>query len=223
VAPRLSMSTRKAQKCCSQPPSQYNLPQLRPLAPKLPGHPVSPVQHRPQLEHQNIRNEQDTEALTTHKADFGLQHPATSQPYIPSVPSSHDFTLPSLLSPNTTFTNLERKQPVVVNPCTNIYSDRFLLTSAYGGFQGLAQGNLASGVDTHGSVDLSTQHLLYGDLQLQETTQNPQGQNFWMPTLHAPEDSVWVAMAQPTIGVDQGQSVFYPFNKTSGKMKMDAY
>ena len=49
-----------------------------------------------------------------------------------------------------------------------------------------------SGVDTHKSVDTLDQHLLYGNLQLEETIQNQQDQDHW---LHALGDVVWAPMA----------------------------
>jgi len=202
------MSTHKRQQRCSQPPSQYILPRLPPLVSKSRCHLVSPVQHRVQLVHQNIRSE-DTEAPTTQTANVELQHQRLRNHIsIPAVPSSHDFTSPSLRLqlPHSTVSSPKQKQSrsVVVDPCTNMYSDR---VQAYGsfGFPGFSRGNLVSGMDTRESATLSTEHLLYSDLQLQETIQNQQSQNYWIPILHAPEDVVWAAMAQPTLGVHQGK------------------
>jgi len=64
-------------------------------------------------------------------------------------------------------------------------------------------GDLISGVDE--IVNLSTQHLLYGNLKLQATTQNRHGGDYCIPTLDA-----WATMVQPIIGVHQSQcsSVF---------------
>jgi len=48
---------------------------------------------------------------------------------------------------------------------------------------------------------LSTQHPPYGNkLQLQETIQNRQDQDYWLPMHH---DVAWAAMVQPTIGVQE--------------------
>jgi len=71
-------------------------------------------------------------------------------------------------------------------------------------FPELARGDLNSEVGK--SVDLSSQHLLSGNLQLQENTRNRHDGDYWLPTLNAPEDAVWTPMVQPTIGSYQGQS-----------------
>jgi len=170
--------------------------QLRLLAPKLPGHLVSPVQQRLQLEH-NIWDERDTEGHMAATANAKLQLLASSQSYIPSVPSRHGFTLSPLHPP---------------------------LTSADNCLPELVGENLLSGtpVVTSESHDFSTQHLPYGNLQFQETLQNRQVQDYWIPMLHAPEDAVWAAMAQPTIGTHPGPSAeCSPLNETSHKVKMN--
>jgi len=181
------MSTNPARRTREQLPQERR--QLRLLAPKGKAPPVSPAQQRLQLEH-NIRDEQDA------VANVKIHYPATSQAYLP-VCSIHNFALSPLLSPNSTASSLEQKQYAMFPPCTNIYSNK---ASAYGGFPELVSGNLVPGVDTRESVGPSTH---YGNLELQETIQNPQGQGYWIPTLNTPE--VWTVMGQPTIGAHQSQ------------------
>jgi len=193
VVPRVTVSRRR--KRCSQLHKQ----QLRPLAPKgkaLPSHPEAPVL---QSEHNSIWSEQDTEA------------PAT-QSYIPLKPvsSDHDFTPSPLLPPNFTVASLERNQ--YVTPNTNIYfNNRLPLTLDDDGFPEFAPGNLFSDVVTHDSHGLSTHNVPYSNLQLQETIQNRQDQDFWMPGLHVAEGAVWTDMAQPTICAYKGQSSIHPW------------
>jgi len=193
-----------------------SLPQLRSLAPKSSCHTVSPVQHRLQLEHHNIPDEQDTEAQQDTEAPAAMatttnikpQHPAISQPYCPIESTcSYDVTLSSLLPINSMALSCERNQCVELAPCTNICSNRLPLTSEVGSFPELICGNQVSGVDTR---EIITQHILYRDLQLQETIQNRHGQDCWIPTLNAPEDGVWTVMEQPTIEVHQGQYSIHP-------------
>lgn len=163
------MSTRKQRR--SQPL------QLRPLAPKSPSHPEPAVQHKLQLGYQ------DTEAPITHMGDAEPQHPATSQSYTLFAPSSHDFTSHAAA----------RSLEYVVDPYTNIDSDRAPSASVNGG---LHEGDLASGarIDTSEIVGCSTGHQLYGDFQ---PLQNRHEQGYyWIPTLHASEDAV--------IGAHQG-------------------
>lgn len=163
-------------------------PQLRLLAPK--GKASQPTRLAP-------HNTRVTDGPAMHTANVKLQHPVPSP-----VSSGHGFTSSSFLSPNSTVSNLERKQYAVVPPCTNIYSNSVTLTSA-NGVPELAHGNLLSGARaaTHESFSLSTQHAAYGNLQL------GQGQDYWIPTLApaAPEVAVWTAMAQPTVHVHQSQ------------------
>jgi len=141
-------------------------PQLRSLAPKRkasPCHSVSPVQHRLQLEYNNVCNEQDTEEPTAATPNL-----ATSQLYIPlkSVSSSHNSASPSLLH---------------------------------------ARGNLLRGarVATRESRSHSTQHPQYSSSKCQETAQNRQSQDYWVPTYDTSE--VWTAMVQPTLGIHQSR------------------
>jgi len=195
-------------------------PQLRLLAPKSSlSHSVSPVQ---QLERHNIWDEQDTEAPPTATTNVKLQHPATLQLYIPSVPNSgHDLTSPPLLSPDATVSSLEGKQDEVVAPCTNIYSSRVPLPPANDSLPELARGNLFPGARaaTSESYGLSTQHPSYDNLQLQETTQNRQGQDYGIPTLGTPE--VWTAMVQPTMGDHQSPCsicILTQYDPMQGKM-----
>jgi len=152
----------------------------RHIPPRLrPLAPKLPVSHRLELEHYNIGDEQDTEVPVMHTANVWLQHSAISQPYIAPAPSSHDLTSFTLLSP---------------------------LTSPDDDFPQLACGNLLSGAPV--VTNSHTEHSPYGNLQLQETIQNRQGQDYWIPgipELHTPEDAVWTGMAQPTIGFHQGQ------------------
>jgi len=182
----------------THPRRQRRSLQLRLLAPKG----EIPVQYRL---HNNIQDQQPTEGPDLAN-DVNLQQPATSQPCVPltAVSSGHDFTSSSTRQPNSTFSIFERTQHPVVAPWTNIYSNASPSTSAYGGFPELAHGNEVPGVDAHENIGLLTQHLLYGDVQLQETFQNRQRQDYWIPTLHALEDAVWANMAQPTIGAHQG-------------------
>jgi len=178
-------------------PQQWDIPrQLRLLAPKgkaLPCHPETPVQ-----------DQQPTEGH-----DVNLQQSVTSQSYVPLKPvsCSHGFTSASSPHPDHTFSNLERTQHSVVAPYTNFNSNRVPPTWANDGSPELARGNLVSGVDE--TLGLSTQNLLYGNLQLQETIQSRHGggsEDHWLPMHHALEDAVWAAMAQPTIAVYQSQS-----------------
>ena len=182
---------------------------LRPIAPKVPSHPVLPVQHSLAFNY-NIRDEQHTEGPTVATANVPLQHQAAPQPYMPPIPSSHDS---SCLSPNYRVTSLERQQHVVVAPPTNIYSNRVSVTPVDDGYSDLAPENLPSGarVVTSESASLSAEYSPYGNLQLQETSQNQQGQSYWIPTPDTQEvcspgyQKVWTAMVQPTIGVHQRQ------------------
>jgi len=195
---------KRQQHICSQDPSPHK--QLRLLAPKVKArlrHSVSPVQHRLQLEHHNIRDEQNTEPPTAATVNVKLEYPETSQSYIPSV--SSDFTSPPLLFPDSTVSSFERKQDAVVAPCTNGYFNRVLLAPADGNLPELTCGNLLSGdqVATDESHGLPSQHPSYNNLQLQETMQNQQDQDYWASTLDTPE--VWTIMTQPTIGVHQSQ------------------
>lgn len=189
-------------------PSPYKrhiFPQLRPLAPKVKAssfHQVSPAQHRRQLQHHNIRKKQDTAASPATTANVKLKQRETSQSYFPSVSSSHghDFTPSPLLPPDPTDSSLERKQYAVVTPCTKIYSNSVPSTSADDSIAELAPGNLLSGAlmvasESHG---LSNQHPPYDNLQLQETVQNQQGQDYWTPTLDS--------LMQSTVDAHQNQS-----------------
>jgi len=185
----------------SSPHKRHILPQLRLLAPKLPCPPVPPVQHRLLLEHSNTRDEQDTEVPARLTANVPFQYPAALQQYIPSVSPGYTFTSSPLLSPDPVVSSLEQKQHAVVTPYTNFYSDRVPLASA-DDYSNLAPGNLPRMI-TSESHGLSTENPPYGNLQIQETIQNPQGQDYWVPTLDTPE--VWTVMAQPTIGVNQCQ------------------
>lgn len=116
---------------------QHIRPQLRLLAPKgkaSPHHLVSPVQHRLLLEHNNNQDKQDIEAIEATTA-------ATSQSCFPSfdpesASSSHNFTLPSLLLPDSTTSSPERKQYAVASPRMGIHSSRVPLTLANNGSLG---------------------------------------------------------------------------------------
>jgi len=184
------MSAGQKQRRSSQLHYGHITPQVRLLAPKGKGLPETPVHHRQTLGHYNIHDQQPIKG-----AD-----PATQS-------SGHDFTPSPLLQPGHTF---EQAQHSAVAPSTSIYSNRGPSNSAYAGFPELATGNLVSGLDTHESVGFSTQNLLYGSLQLQETIQSrhEDREDYWMPTTtlgHAPEYAVWAGIAQPTIGFHQGQ------------------
>ena len=192
---------RKRQQHSSQLPSQLRL--LAPKSEALPSHPETPVQYRLQSD---IQNQQTTSTGGEDGNDINLQQSATPQSCVPlkSVSSSHGFTPSSTLQPNDfTFPTPEQTQHPVVALRTNIYSNRGPSTSVYAGFPELAAGDVASGVDDN--VGPSTQHPLYCNLQLQETIQHQQGHDYWMPTPHAPEDVLWIAMGQPTVGVHQSQ------------------
>ncbi|KAF8453214.1 hypothetical protein BGX38DRAFT_1141656 [Terfezia claveryi] len=188
----------------SIPYKRHNLPKLRPLAPKgkAPSfHQESPAQRRRQLQHQNIRNKQDTAAPPATTANVKLKHRATSQTYIPSVSSSHgrECAQSLLLPPDPAVSNLERKQYAVVAPCTKISSNRVPSTSVDDSIAELPRGNLPSGalVIASESHVLSTQHSPYDNLQLQETFQNQQGQDYWTPTLGS--------LVQSTVDAHQSQ------------------
>jgi len=206
--PPQSMPTpvRRKQQRCSQPPSPYKrqiLPQLRPLAPKLPGHLDTQMQtFGLQLEHNNTRDEPDAEAPTATTANVEIQHSATLQSDIPSRSSGHDFTSPSLLSPHPTASGLKEKQYAVV---ANIYSSGVPLPSADDGYSALAYESLPPGakVVTSESRGLSTQHPPNDNLELQQTIQNRHGQDYSVLTRDIPE--VWPAMVQPATSVHQGQ------------------
>jgi len=156
--------------------------QLRLLAPK------APVL---QLEH-NIWDEQDTDAPTAATTNVKPQRPATSQSYIPCVPSSNNFKSSPLPPPGSTVSCLERKQYGVATPCTNIPSDPEVTL--------LSRTRVVSHM--HG---LSIQYPPNGNSQHRQTTQNRQGQDYWIPTLDAPEVPVWTAVTQPTVGVHPSQ------------------
>ncbi|RPB19763.1 hypothetical protein L211DRAFT_590905 [Terfezia boudieri ATCC MYA-4762] len=189
---------RKRKQHCSQDAPQKR--QLPLLAPKGKTHQETTVL---QLEHNNIRDEQTTESPA---ANVKFQHPAnsqSSQSYIPTVSSAHDSTSPSFLLPNSTGSSLK-----AVAPCMDINFSRGPSTLVDSGFPEFVRGNLVPAADTYENAGLSTHHLLYDKLQRQETTQ---GQDYWIPTLDAPEDAasqttVWAAIAQPTISLHQGQS-----------------
>jgi len=213
------------QKRCSQPTSphtQYILPHLRLLAPRPPAHLVSPVQHRQQLEHHNIRDEQDSEAPTDTTA-VNIQHSAASQSDIPSLSSGHGFTPPPLLSPHPTASGLEEKQYTVVAPGNNIYFSRVPLPLADDGYPELSYGNLPSGapVVTSESRGLSTQYPPNGNLQLQATIQHRRGQDYLVPTPDSPE--ALGAIVQSTIGVHQGQCFIHLIAMTLFKANMGVY
>ncbi|KAF8453221.1 hypothetical protein BGX38DRAFT_1268791 [Terfezia claveryi] len=188
---------RKRQLQCSQdaPQKRHILPQLRLLAPKGKTHPETTVL---QLEHTNIQDEQTTEG---NAANVQNQHPATSQSYIPNV-SSTSSSLPLL--------NSMGSSHKAVAQCTDIHSNRGPSALFDRGFSEFVHGNLVPGVETYESAGLSTHHLLYDKLQHQEATQ---GQDYWVPTLDAPEDADWTAIVQPTIGVHQGQSSLSTFDQ----------
>ena len=182
----------------------HTLPQLRVLAPAPPRHPVSPVQHRLQLEH-NTQDEQDTEAPEPATTNNKLQNPATSQSYFSldpdPTPFSHEFTLSSLLRPDSVVSSLERKRYAVVAARADIYPNSVPFPLAD---NSSALGNLLSGVVTRENHSCSAQHLRNGNLQAQETIQNQQSQGYWVPTPNTPENVVWT-MVQPTTGAHQGQ------------------
>jgi len=201
---------------------RHIFPQLRLLAPKaLLSHSVSPVQHRPQLEHHSIRDEQDTKAPSGPTANVKLQHRA-AQPYIPlkSVSPAHDSTSPPLLSHDSTVLSPKQAQHSVVAPSTSTYSNRVPLSLADNDSPQLVCGNLLSGVVTRETLGLPTQHAPYSNLQLQETIQNRQGQDYWIPTLNRDTPEVLQAMMQPTIGVHQSlcSICILAHDSTQGKM-----
>jgi len=205
---------RKRQQLSTQHPSLFKHI-LRPLASKgkaSPSHLGTPALH---LEHNNIRGEQDTAAPAAREADVKLQNPATSQPLninINPLSSDHGFTPSPLLPPHPMASSLKQQQYAAVAPSKNIYFNRVPLASDDDGFPEFAPGTLLSGVVTHETDGLSTP---YGNLQLQETIQNPQGQDYWVPALNALADAVWTAIAQPTIGVYQGQHYIFSLNTQS--------
>jgi len=200
---------RKRQRHSSQHPSR----QLCRIAPKGRTYSETQLQHRLL---NNVPYKQPTEGSDTVN-NVALQPSGTSQSCVPLIPTSsgRDFTTSSLFWPDHTFSSLERIQASAkaTAPCPNIYSNRMPLTWADGGFPELvsaapelAPRNLFSGVtsatlESHGP---STHHLPQSNLQLQGTIQNQQRQGYCAPTLRPPEDAVWTAMAQPTIGVHQG-------------------
>ena len=178
------------------PHKRHTLPQLRPLAPKLPFHPELSMQRRSQLEHNSIRDRDPT----IHTDNFKLQHPAASQSdvYLKSVASCHNFTSPFLSQPDRTFSSVEWD------------SSRVPFTSIDDGFPELVSGNLVSGVFTHGSLvseplclGLPTHHLPDSNLQFPETIQKRHGGDYCIPIFDALKDTVLTA--QPTIGVLQSQ------------------
>ncbi|KAF8453223.1 hypothetical protein BGX38DRAFT_1268792 [Terfezia claveryi] len=178
---------------------QHIPPQLRPLAPKLPCHLVSPVQYRLQLEHNKIQDEQHTEAPEAATVNFKPQHPAASQSSIPlkSVSPGHGFTLPPFPSPGSMVSNLQRQQHM------DIYCNRVPSTSLDSGFPELGPGNRLSGVATCESHGLLIDNPPYSNLRFQGTIQNHYSGDYWM--LGAPEDAVWTTTVQPTFGVHQSQ------------------
>ncbi|RPB19765.1 hypothetical protein L211DRAFT_842359 [Terfezia boudieri ATCC MYA-4762] len=185
-------------------------PQLRLLAPKGKSHPQTPVQDRLQLGHSIFQDEQPTEGNGTGN-EVNLQRSATSQSCVPSrfisVSSGHDVVSSPLLPPDSTVSNLERKQYAAVSPCTNTYSSSIPITAVGTGFfPEVSPRNLLSVIVTPERHGLSTHYPPYGNLQLRDITQNRQSQDYLIPTLHAPEDAVWASMTQPTIGFHQDQS-----------------
>ena len=188
-------------KRCSQHRS-YNrhlAQQLRLLAPKDKELPETPVQ----------QHQQATEGADS-VSDVNIQQPAASQSHAYFVPASsgHGFTSSSLLQcdHHHTLSSLERKQDSAVAPSTRIYFDRGPSSTSYGGSPALECENLVWGGGANGSVGPSTQQLSYGNLQLQGTIDYQHSGGYWMPPMiHAPENAVWTAKAQPTIGVHRGQ------------------
>ena len=207
---------RKRQRRCSQDPSLHNQhipPQLRRLAPKGRAY---PVQHKLQPSHDNIQDQQPAEHLDP-VYDVHLRNSAASQSGVP-VSFDHDFTS-SPLHPDHTVSSLEPIQDLAIAPCPNIYSNTMPFAWADDGAPELAPGNLFSGVVTTESHGLLP-HLLYGNLQFRMTSQNRQGQDYCIPTHHTPEDAGWTAMAQPTIGLHQGQcSIRFSDGFTQGEIK----
>lgn len=190
---------------------------LRPLAPKLPCDPVSPVPHRLQPEYKNFWNQQDTDDPAMPTANVKLQDSAPAHSHIPSVYSSDDCRSSPILSPNSTVSGLERKQYAVAAPY--IYSNRVPLTSATDSLPELAFRNVPAGVVTSESLaseplcssesyGLSTHHHLpYSGLHFQDTTfQNQHDGNYYTRMLSSPEVAVGATVVQPTIGVYQHQT-----------------
>ena len=167
-------------------------PLLAPKGKASPSHPETPVL---QLENNNTRDEQDT-VPSTH---VNLQRLAFSQSHIPVVSSGYDFTLPPLFPPDSVVPGPERKQYATIYP--NIYTNGASLALANDSLPGFTPRNLLSGAQAMNSksLDSSTQHPPYDNLQLQETIPNWQSQDYWIPPLNTPE--VWPA----PIGVHQRQ------------------
>jgi len=97
--------------------------------------------------------------------------------------SATSVTPSSPLQPGHTFLSPEKTQQSVVAPSTSTYSNRVPLSLA----------------------DNGSPEPVRGNLQLQETVQNRQGQDYWVSTLNAPEGAVLTGMVQPTIGIHQGR------------------
>ena len=177
------------------------LPQLRPRLKALSWRPISTLQNRLQLEHDNIQNEQEPEDTTTKVKP---QHPAASQSYCPLEPSCSTMFAP--LPINSMTSSSERKQCVAPTECTEyICSNKIPLTSADDSSPGLTWENIFSET-THESYDFST-YLSDESLQFQELLQSRRGQELywpWVSAISAPEYAVWTAMAEPAIGVHQG-------------------
>ena len=189
----LPRSTPSTHTVSQHPPARVHKQVLPLLAPKPP-HRI-PVQHRLQFEYNNIRDGQHT------GAPVKLQYHATSQPYIPLKfdSSSHNVTSSSL---RPTVSSLEWQQHAATAPCTTMDPSGGLSASADAGFLHLTHRNPLPWARevTGDSIGLLTQYPPYGNLQLQETTQD---RHDCIPTLGAPEVNYWTAMAQSTVGVPQ--------------------
>ncbi|KAF8453217.1 hypothetical protein BGX38DRAFT_1268785 [Terfezia claveryi] len=176
--------------------------QLRPLAPKGKAHPETRLQHR-----SNFQDEQPTEGTDTAN-EVNLELSATPQSCVPLrfISSGHDVASSSLLPPDSTVSNLERKHYAAVSPCMNTYSSRIPFPSVGSRFfPEVSPRKLFSGIVTPESHGLSTHYPPYGNLRIPDTIQNRQSQDYWIPTLDAPEDAIWASMTQPTIGFHQDQ------------------
>ena len=185
---------------------RYSKHPLRLLAPKgkeLPCDLETPVQHMLQLGPNYMRVQQPTQGPDPAAAnDVSLQQSATSQSWVP-VSTSPGFTSPSLLQPGHAFSSHGQS---AVATYMGIYSNRGSPKAAYGDSSKLARGNEASGVNIHENIGIWTQYLPYH-----------QGQDSWIPALHATEDAVWTAMgSQLSVAI----KVSVPL--TLHKMKMRA-